>query len=78
MTIRTLFGYLVGRENAIREIASNRRSLIVGFLFCLSTALARHYDGKYLLREPWFLLAPAGASLLTSLIFFFPVLGDKC
>jgi hypothetical protein len=71
MTIRTLFGYLVGRENAIREIASNRRSLIVGFLFCLSTALARHYDGKYLLREPWFLLAPAGASLLTSSILFF-------
>ena len=71
MTIRTLFGYLVGRESAIREIASNRHSILVGFLFCLSAALARHYDGKYLLREPWFLLAPAAASLLTSSILFF-------
>ena len=52
MTIRTLFGYLIGRESAIREIASNRHSLLVGFLFCLSAALARHYDGKYLLRKP--------------------------
>ena len=70
MTIRTLFGYLIGREDAIREIVSSRHSLLVGFLFCLSAALARHYDGKYFLREPWFLLAPAGASLLTSLILF--------
>jgi hypothetical protein len=71
MTIKTLSRYLIGRESAIREIAGNRCSLVVGFLFCLSAALARHYDGKYLLREPWFLLAPAGASLLTSSILFF-------
>lgn len=71
MTIRTLFGYLFGRESAIREIAGNRGSLLIGFLFCFSAALARHYDGKYLLREPWFLLAPAGASFLTSSILFF-------
>jgi hypothetical protein len=71
MTIRTLFAYLIGRESAIREIASNRHALLVGFVFCLSAAFARHYDGIYLLREPWFLLAPAGASLLTSSILFF-------
>ena len=71
MTIRTLSSYLIGRESAIREIASNRGSLLVGLLFCFSAALARHYDGKYLLREPRFLLAPAGASLLTSAILFF-------
>jgi len=71
MKITTLFGYWIGQESAIREIASNRRLLPVGFLFCLSAALARHYDGKYLLHEPWFLLAPAGASLVTSSILFF-------
>jgi hypothetical protein len=70
MTLKTLLGYLMGQESAIREIASNRRSLLIGFLFCLSAALARHYDGKYLVREPWFLLAPAGASILTSAILF--------
>src|SRR5207302_8737220 len=59
------------RERAIREIASSRPSILVGFLSCLSAALARHYDGKYLLREPWFLLAPAAASLPTSSLLFF-------
>ena len=70
MSVRTLFDYLIGKETAIREIASNRSSLWVGFLLCFCAALARHYDGKYLVREPWFLLLPAGASLLTSLIVF--------
>lgn len=70
MKSATLFNYLVGKRIAIEEIASNRNSLAIGFLFCLSAALARHYDGKYFWREPWFLLAPAGASILTSAILF--------
>jgi len=70
LTVGTLFKYLIGRKSAIQEIASDRKSLLIGFMFCLSTALARHYDGKYLVREPWFLLAPAGASILTSSILF--------
>jgi hypothetical protein len=73
MNVSTLFRYLIGQKSAIEEIAGNRKSLLIGFLFCLSAALARHYDGKYLLREPWFLLAPAGASILTSLILFLAV-----
>jgi hypothetical protein len=66
----TLLHFLIGRKQAIEEIAGNRKALLAGFLFCLSAALARHYDGKYLVREPWFLLAPAGASILTSSILF--------
>jgi hypothetical protein len=70
LRLATVFRYLVGRKSAIQEIAANQHSLLIGFLFCLSAALARHYDGKYLVREPWFLLAPAGASILTSSIVF--------
>lgn len=73
MKLTTLFKYLIGQRSAIEEIASNRNSLLIGFLFCLSAALARHYDGKYLWREPWFLLAPAGASILTSSILFLAI-----
>ena len=46
MKLTTLFRYLIGQRSAIEEIASNRHSLLIGFLFCLSAALARHYDGE--------------------------------
>src|ERR1700724_2138456 len=73
MKLTTLFRYLIGQRSAIEEIASNRNSLLIGFLFCLSAALARHYDGKYFWREPWLLLAPAAASILTSSILFLAI-----
>ncbi len=65
-----LLRFLVGQEAAIQEIAANRGALWAGLAFCVSTAFARHYDGKYLFREPWFLLAPAAASIVTSSILF--------
>jgi hypothetical protein len=70
LTLGTLGRYLIGNKNAIETIAGNRGGLLIGFLFCFSAALARHYDGRDLTRQPWFLLAPAGASILTSLIIF--------
>src|SRR5205823_5833984 len=76
MKFATLFKYLIGKRSAIEEIASNRSSLTIGFLFCVSAALARHYDGKYFWREPWFLLAPAGASILISAILFLAIYLD--
>ncbi|MGA2435561.1 MAG: hypothetical protein ABSG25_09780 [Bryobacteraceae bacterium] len=66
----TVLRFLVGQKAAIEEIAADRGALWAGFAFCLSTAFARHYDGKCLVREPWFLLAPAGAALLTSSVLF--------
>jgi hypothetical protein len=47
----------------------------VGFLLVLSAALAREYDGKDLLHEPWHLLIPVGASLAASLLLSVLVLG---
>src|SRR5439155_18632746 len=70
MRIRTLLGYLIGRRQAILDIAADRRALILGFLFVLSAGLAREYDGADLVHEPWRLLLPMGASLATSFLLF--------
>src|SRR6266481_4411753 len=70
LNLTTLMQFLVGRRVAIKAMGGNRKTLLVGFIFCISAALARHYDGKYLVREPWFILVPAGVSILTSSILF--------
>ena len=70
MSVRTLLLYLLGSPRAILDIASDRRAVGLGFLFVLSAGFAREYDGQDLLHEPWHLLIPVGASLLTSFLFF--------
>jgi hypothetical protein len=70
MGVFTLLRYLVGDERAIRTLAASSWALPVGFLFVLSAALAREYDGQDLLHEPRHLLLPFGASIITSLVLF--------
>jgi hypothetical protein len=70
MGIRTLLRYLIGDRQAILDLAASRWTLLVGFVFVLSAALAREYDGKDLLDEPWHLLLPLGASLVASALLF--------
>src|SRR5262245_54359137 len=75
MPIRTLFRFLLGNRQAIREVATARSALWISLLFVLSAALAREYDGADLLHEPWHLLAPFGASVLGACLLFFLVRG---
>jgi hypothetical protein len=70
MRVRTLLLYLIGHRQAILDIASDRRSLFLGFLFVLSAGFAREYDGADLVHEPWHLAIPFGASLATSFLLF--------
>ncbi len=70
MVLRTLLLYWLGSRQAILTIAADRRAVGLGFLFVLSAGFAREYDGKDLLHEPWHLLLPVGASLLTSFLLF--------
>jgi hypothetical protein len=70
MGIRSLGCYLIGSRQAILDFASSPWTVLLGFLFVLSAAFAREYDGQDLLREPGHLLAPLGASLLSSLVLF--------
>jgi hypothetical protein len=70
MTIRTWVLYLLGNREAILRLAADHRALWVGALFVLSAGLAREYDGEDLVHEPWYLLLPFAASLLTSFLLF--------
>ena len=68
ITIRTLLEFLIGDRDAILQIAQSRRALWLGLVFVLSAGFAREYDGEYLLREPWHLLIPVGASMLSAFV----------
>ncbi len=70
MTIGTLLRYLIGNRQAIMDIANCPLALGVGLLFVLSAGFAREYDGEDLWAEPWHLLIPVAASIVTSLILF--------
>lgn len=75
MTLATLVAYLFGSERAIRDIVQSRRGLLLGLLFVLSAGFAREYDGEDLLSEPWHLLIPLGASLVSSFVLYCLVAG---
>jgi hypothetical protein len=70
LTIGTWLRFMIGDREAIEEFARSRNAVWIGLLFVLSAGLAREYDGAYLLREPWHLLLPLAASLVTSLILY--------
>ena len=70
MGIRTLVLYLFGHRPSIEAIIQSRSAIWIGLLFVLSAGFAREYDGEDLLHEPWHLVLPLGASLLTSYLLF--------
>lgn len=70
MGILTILGFLVGRRQAILDIAASRHAIWLGLLFVLSAGFAREYDGEDLLHEPWHLFIPLAASLVTSTILY--------
>lgn len=71
MGIVTIARFLIGDRKAILDIAASRHAIWLGLLFVLSAGFAREYDGEDLLQEPWHLLLPLAASLVTSTILFF-------
>lgn len=70
LSIGTLAAYLFGYRDAIAAFAEHPMSLWIGLVFVVSAGLAREYDGEDLLREPWHLLLPLAASLVTSFLLF--------
>lgn len=65
--------YLLGSRSAILEIAASRSSFLIGVIFVFSAGLAREYDGEDLLHEPWHVLRPLLASLMSGGILFLVV-----
>jgi len=70
MNIGMLVRYLFGHRQAILTIAHCPSALWIGLVFVLSAGFAREYDGEDLIAEPWHLLIPIGASLLTSFVLY--------
>jgi hypothetical protein len=70
MGIVTILRFLIGQRQAILDIAASRSAIWLGLLFVLSAGFAREYDGEDLWHEPWHLLLPLAASLVTSTILF--------
>ncbi len=75
MTLLSLGKYLVGSREEILRLAGSRKALVLGFLFVIIAGFAREYDGEDLLREPWHVLLPLGASLVTSALLYVLVSG---
>ena len=57
MNLRTLLGFLVGRADAIRNVASSKAAFWTGMALVLLTAFPRNYDQTYIPEKPvlWFL-----------------------
>ncbi|MBY0261270.1 MAG: hypothetical protein K2Q20_02950 [Phycisphaerales bacterium] len=61
----------MGSRRAMLDAAAGWRvSLLIGALLVLSAGLARNYDGEDLRHEPFWLLGPFVASIITSLLLF--------
>lgn len=75
MKTSTLFRFLVGDRDAILTIAASRSSFLISTLFVISAGFAREYDGEDLIHEPWHILRPLGASLLSGTTLFLLVHG---
>lgn len=70
MGIPTILGFLIGRQQAILDIAVSKHAIWLGLLFVLSAGFAREYDGEDLLHEPWHLLIPLAASAATATVLY--------
>lgn len=81
MRISTLAGFLIGRRQAILEIAGNPRAVWAALLLVATGALARTYDRVSLVHEPFRLLGPFVATLLIGGLLFvisnFSQFGDR-
>ncbi len=70
MSVDTLFQYLIGSESAIRAVAGNPWSLVLGLVFVFTTGIARSYRRFDLRRRPIMLAVPILASMAASACLF--------
>ena len=70
MNRMTPLAFLFGSKPAILDVATSRGALWIGVLFTIAAGLAREYDGENLLHQPWHLLRPLGASLVSGTVLF--------
>ena len=67
---KLIWRYQLGDPEAIRELAAQRGSLVVGLILVLSAGIAREYDHEYIGEATHFFFLPLLASLLIALILY--------
>lgn len=70
VTAATFPRYLLGSRAAILSLMNCPRAVWLGLVFVLSAGFAREYDAESLWHEPWYLLIPLLASLVTSFMLY--------
>lgn len=70
VTPSTLLCYFFGSRKAIIAIARAPFAFWLAVLFVISAGLAREYDGADLIAEPWRILRPLAASLVSGTLLF--------
>ncbi|MEZ6040446.1 MAG: hypothetical protein R3C20_08070 [Planctomycetaceae bacterium] len=66
LTLFDVIAFLFGDADSIVRVASSRHNLLVGAMLVLSAALARNWQRHDLSVQPWLLLIPFAASLVSS------------
>ncbi len=67
---KLIWRYQRGDPEAIRELAAQRGSLVVGLVLVLSAGIAREYDHEYIVDAPVFFMLPLFASLAMALLLY--------
>lgn len=70
ISVLTLGGLLIGRREAILKIASTPSAIGAMAILVFTAGLARNYDKPILWQQPWRLVGPFVASLVTSGLLF--------
>ncbi|MDF1712630.1 MAG: hypothetical protein P1U90_10360 [Akkermansiaceae bacterium] len=70
ITPRTIARFLVGKRDAIEQIASSRSAFFLAALFIVSAGLARNYDHHILVREPLWIFGPFAMTFFSSFFIF--------
>ena len=70
MTLKTVVQYLLGSEQAIREVARQKSSLWVGIVLVLTAGIAREYDQAYFFAEPHKFFEPLLISFFSAIVIF--------
>lgn len=70
ITPKTIARFLVGKRDAIEEVATSKGTFFLAALFIVSAGLARNYDHHILSQEPLWVFGPFAMTFFSSLFIF--------
>ena len=70
ITPKTIASFLIGKRDAIEQIATSKGAFFLAALFIVSAGLARNYDHHVLVREPLWVFGPFAMTFFSSFFIF--------